>query len=208
MAAPDESICRGPFFFDQLPPITVDEDVTLAAADDQAELMQWHYRLGHLSFQKLKQLALNGKISKKLSKLKPPKYAGCLFGTMTKLSRHGKESTSSQKIFVAAKLGEIVSVNQMESTEVGFFAQLKGSFTKKRYRYGTAFVDHFSQLHFVHLQIGDSAAETMLAKKRLRSLQPSMVSASYTISVIMDSLLTTPGSNHAMPAANNLLSVE
>jgi hypothetical protein len=42
----------------------VDEDVPLAAADDQAELMQWHYRLGHLSFQKLKQLALNGEIPK------------------------------------------------------------------------------------------------------------------------------------------------
>jgi hypothetical protein len=106
--------------------------------------MQWHYRLGHLSFQKLKQLALNGKISKKLSKLKPPKCAGCLFGAMTKLPWRGKELALSHKIFVATKPGEIVSVDQMESTEVGFFAQLKGSLTKKRYRYCTVFVDHFS----------------------------------------------------------------
>jgi hypothetical protein len=49
MAAPDKSIHRGPLTFDPLPPIAVDEDVALAAADDQAELMQWHYRLGHLS---------------------------------------------------------------------------------------------------------------------------------------------------------------
>ncbi len=42
---------------------------------------------------------------------------------------------SSHKIFVAAKPGEIVSVNQMESTVVSFFAQLKGSLTKKQYRY-------------------------------------------------------------------------
>ncbi len=53
----------------------------------------------------------------------------------------------------------------MDSTEVGFFAQLKGSLTKKWYRYCTVFVDHFSQLHFVHLQIDNSAAETMLAKQ-------------------------------------------
>ncbi len=72
-AAPDESIRRGPLIFDPLPPIAEYEDVPLAAADDQAELMRWHYRLGHLSFQKLKQLALNGEIPKKLSKLKPPK---------------------------------------------------------------------------------------------------------------------------------------
>ncbi len=36
---------------------------------------------------------------------------------------------------------------------------------KKRYRYCTVFVDHFSQLRFVHLQIDDFAAETMLAKQ-------------------------------------------
>ncbi len=66
-AAPDESICHELLIFDPLPPIAADEDTPLAAADDQAELMQWHYCLGHLSFQKLKQLALNGEIPKKLS---------------------------------------------------------------------------------------------------------------------------------------------
>jgi hypothetical protein len=71
-ATPDDSICHGPVIFDPSPPIAEDEDVPLAAADDQAELMQWHYCLGHLSFQKLKQLAINGKIPKKLLKLKPP----------------------------------------------------------------------------------------------------------------------------------------
>jgi hypothetical protein len=118
MTAPDKSICHGPLIFDLSPPIAADEDVPLAAADDQAVLMQWHYRLGHLSFQKLKQLALNGEIHK--SKLKPPKCAGCLFGAMTKIPWQGKESASSHKIFVSTKPGKIVSVNQMESTEVGF----------------------------------------------------------------------------------------
>ena len=124
--------------------------------------------MGHLSFQKLKQLTLNGERPKILSKLKPLKCAGCLFGAMTKLPWHGKESVVSHEIFVATKPGEIVSVNQMESTEVGFFAQLRGSLTKKRNRYCTVFVDHFSQLHFVHLQIEDSTAETMLAKQAFK----------------------------------------
>jgi hypothetical protein len=41
---------------------------------------------------------------------------------MTKLPWRSKESASSHKIFVAAKPGKIASVDQMESTEVGFFA--------------------------------------------------------------------------------------
>jgi hypothetical protein len=106
--------------------------------------MRWHYCLGHLSFKKLKQLALNGKIPKKFSKIAPPKCAGCLFGMITKLPWCGKESKSSHEVFVATKPGETVSVNQMVSTKAGFFAQLKGTLTKKRYKCATIFVDHFS----------------------------------------------------------------
>ncbi len=207
-AAPDKSICRGPLIFDPLPPIAADEDVPLAAADDQAELMQWHYRLGHLSFQKLKQLALNGEIPKKLSKLEPPKCTGCLFGAMTQLPWHGKESASSHKIFVAAKPGEIVSVDQMESTEVGFFAQLKGSLTKKWYRYCTVLLTTSPDCILCISKLTTPPQRPCLPSKRLKSLQPSMVSASYTITVITDNLLTMSGSNHARPATNDLLSAE
>jgi hypothetical protein len=78
--------------------------------------MQWHYHLGHLFFPKLKQLALNGKITKKLSKVTPPKCAGCLFGAMTKLPWGSKETKASHKVFVATKLGKCISVDQMTST--------------------------------------------------------------------------------------------
>ncbi len=39
MAAPGKSIFRGPLIFDPSPPIAENEDVPLAAADDQAELI-------------------------------------------------------------------------------------------------------------------------------------------------------------------------
>jgi hypothetical protein len=126
--------------------------------------MQWHYRLGHLTFPKLKQLALNGKIPKKLAKVLPPKCAGCLFGAMTKLPWQGKKTKANHKVFVATKPGECISVDQMTSTEVGFFAQLKGKITKKRYECATVFVDHYSCLHFVHLQLNDKSNETLAAK--------------------------------------------
>jgi hypothetical protein len=83
---------------------------------------------------------------------------------MTKILWHGKESKSSHKVFVATKPGERVSVDQMVSTKVGFFAQFKGRLTKKRYRCCTIFVDHYSRLRFVHNQIDDSSVETVAAK--------------------------------------------
>jgi hypothetical protein len=126
--------------------------------------MQWHYRLGHLPFSKLKQLALSGEIPKKLTKVAPPKCAGCLFGAMTKIPWRGKETKASHEVFVATKPGECVSVDQMTSTELGFSTQLKGKLTKKRYRCARIFVNHYSHLQFVNLQVDDSSIETLAAK--------------------------------------------
>jgi hypothetical protein len=161
----DRSERRGTLTFDPSPPLEADEEVPLAAADDQAELMRWHYRLGHASFASLKQMAKQGDIPKKLAKVPPPKCAGCLFGAMTKLPWRGKESASSHEVFVATKPGECVSVDQMVSTQVGFYAQLKGKLTVQRYRGATIFVDHYSRLRFVHLMRDSTSAETIKAKR-------------------------------------------
>jgi hypothetical protein len=75
----------GPLTFDINPELEEDKHIYLATVDNQAKLMRWHYRLGHLAFSKLKQLALNGKIPQCLAKVKPPACAGCLFGAMTKV---------------------------------------------------------------------------------------------------------------------------
>jgi hypothetical protein len=52
----------GPLTFNVNPELKEDKHVYLAAIDDQANLMHWHYCLGHMAFSKLKQLALNGEI--------------------------------------------------------------------------------------------------------------------------------------------------
>ncbi len=162
---PSEAIRRGPLTFNHSPPQEEGEDFHLATNDNQAELMQWHYRLGHLTFPKLKQLALNGEIPKKLAKVTPPRCAGCIFGAMTKIPWHGKETKASHEVFTATKPGECISVNQTVSMEVEFFTQMKGKLTKKRYRCATIFVDHYSRLRFVHLQVDDSSKETIAAKR-------------------------------------------
>jgi hypothetical protein len=87
--------------FDVNPELEDDKYVYLAAVDNQAKLMRWHYRLSHLSFAKLKQLALNGKIPRRLAKVKPPTCVGCLFGAMTKVPWRGQETSS--EVFMATK---------------------------------------------------------------------------------------------------------
>jgi hypothetical protein len=123
---PDNSTHLGALTFNPSPPLEEDKEFQLAAADNQAKLMRWHYRLGHLLFAKLKMLAKSGEIPHCLAKAPAPKCMGCLFGAMTKLPWHGKESKSSHEVIITTKSGECVSVDHMISTHMGFFAQLKG----------------------------------------------------------------------------------
>ncbi len=167
--SPSKVIRRGPLTFNPSPHQEQGEDTQLAAANNQTKLMHWHYRLGHLPFSNLKQLALNGEIPRKLDKARPPKCAGCLFGAMTKIPWRGRETKASHKIFVATKPGQRISVDQMTSTVVRFYAQMKGKLTKKRYRCARIFVDHYSPLRFVHLQINDSSVKTIAAKGAFES---------------------------------------
>ena len=96
--------------------------------------MHWHYHLGHLSFNALKQLALWGEIPKKLASIRLPHCAGCLYGAMTKIPWWGKEHKYGHATFTIIKLGECVSVNQLISTKAGLFGQNRGALSKKHYR--------------------------------------------------------------------------
>ncbi len=152
---PSRVLCQGPFTFEPSPPTEEAKDVQLAAADNQSKLMRWHYRLGHLSFPKLKQLALNGEIPKKCAKVLPPKCTGCLFGVKTKLPWQDKQTKADHKVVIVTKPGECVFVDQMMLTEIGFFVQLKGKLTKRHYKCATVFVDHYSRQCFIHFQLND-----------------------------------------------------
>jgi hypothetical protein len=161
---PSKVTQQGPLTFNPSHPIEEAKVLQLSAANEQAELMQLHDRLGHLTFPKLKQLALSGKFPKKLAKVLPPKCAGCLFGAMMKLPWQGKETKADHEVFIATKPGECILVGQMMSTEVGFFAQLKGKLTRKHYKCATVFVNHYSHLCFVHLQLDNKSNKTLAAK--------------------------------------------
>ncbi len=75
----------GPLTFDLCPESTHEDQHIHVPSDKQAELMHWHYCLGHLSFPKLKALAKIGKIPKHLANILPPVCTGCAFGAMTRV---------------------------------------------------------------------------------------------------------------------------
>ena len=63
------------FMRDHPPPVQVipqEEEETMVALSDQAELIRWHYRLQHLSFSKLAMLARVGLLPSKLGQVRPP----------------------------------------------------------------------------------------------------------------------------------------
>jgi hypothetical protein len=84
---------------------------------------------------------------------------------MTRVPWRGKEGSSEHTVFTATKPGEIVSVNQLISTQVGFIAQLKGILTKQRYTAGTVFTNHYSCLQYVHLMTQITSQETVEVKQ-------------------------------------------
>ena len=157
-----------PLTFNPTPQLEDDEQHQHVTTNNQAKLMRRHHRLGHLSFAKLKKLAILGEIPKQLAKVKPPVCAGCLFGAMTKVPWRGKEGASDHTVFEAIAPGQIVSVDLMISTQVGFIAQFKGALTKKRYTAATVFTDHYSRLQYIHLMTRLSSQETIDTKRAFK----------------------------------------
>ena len=165
--SPLSAVVRNDLRYDPSPPLTEEDEYCVAAPDNQAELMRWHYRLGHEPFARLKSLAENGEIPKRLACIRPPRCAGCLYGAMTKVPWRSKgQRDSTHPVFAATKPGECVSVDHMQSTEPGFYGQSKGILTKMRYRNATIFVDHYSPLKFVYLMTSSlTGKETVDAKR-------------------------------------------
>ncbi len=46
---------------------------------------------------------------------------------------------------------------------------MKGKLTKKRYRCATVFINHYSHLRFIHLQVDNSSVETVAAKHTFKN---------------------------------------
>ena len=127
------------------------------------ELLRWHYKLGLAPFKLLQQMPTQEDLPKRLATVIPPFCAACKYGKQTK--RPWRTKGPQGHICTATQPGQVVSVDQLESTMPGFVAQLKGLLTMQCYNYATIFVDQYSKLSVVFLQKRITSAETVLAKQ-------------------------------------------
>jgi len=111
--------------------IVEDDEENLTALSPQADLLRWHYRLGHLSFRRLKLLAMLGILPRRLATVQHPKCAGCLYGALTR--RPWRTKGQRGKLHAATTPGQCISVDQLESSMPGFIALMKGHPTKRCY---------------------------------------------------------------------------
>jgi hypothetical protein len=157
------------------PAAIMDEDLEkLSWQDPQIEMLRWHYRLGNLSFRRIKCMAELGILPKKLAQVTPPKCAGCLFGTMTKKPWRNKGKIPKGVGHLATAPGQMVSVDQLESSAAGLISQLKGKLTRRRYKAATIFVDNFSRISYVHLQESLTSADIVEAKEAFEAFTRNM----------------------------------
>ena len=124
-------------------PHMIPDDKEPTTIRTQDELMQWHYRLNHLSFKCMIKMAKQGLLPKKILRANVPICPTCQYGKIHRMPwrTKGKPSNPSR---VATEPGQVVSVDQLESPTPGFIAQLKGTLTKQHYKYTTVFVDQYS----------------------------------------------------------------
>jgi hypothetical protein len=66
-------------------------------------------------------------------------------------------------------VGEVVSVDQLESPTPGLIAQMTGKLTTKRYTYATVYVNQRSRIGYIHLKKTSSAEETVKGKNAFES---------------------------------------
>ena len=111
----------------EIPPSVIIPDDDETATDyptPKAELLAWHYHLGHLSFARIRKLAERGDLPGHLGRVHPPKCAACMFGKATRRPWRMKAPLNANLIPPVKKPGDVVGIDQLISSTPGFIAQM------------------------------------------------------------------------------------
>ncbi len=161
--------------FDETQNEIVDEHPTFL--DDVQEYMQWHYRLNHASHVVMIKLAnkkmLPQRITQILKKMekqrsKPPMCNDCYCASAARTPWRTKPTKDdNKKLNRISKLkpGEIVSVDQLESSVPGLLGQITGIPTTQRIRGSSVYVDHASDLSYIYHHTTLTSEDTVRGKE-------------------------------------------
>jgi hypothetical protein len=133
--------------------------------DLRSEKLLVHYKMGHLPFAAINQMASRGELQRTLARVGDPMCALCMYGQLTRKAWRTKSPANELAPRAIEKPGDCVSIDQMISPIPGHMAQMKGIPTRERYNAATIFVDHFSDVTYIHLQKTTNAEETIEAKE-------------------------------------------
>ena len=145
------------------------EHPSQSEATDAALLLRYHYQYGHISFQRLKKMAEQKEIPRRLKDIPTPACLACHYAKSTKWPWQHKYQKHYKPPHPPTLPGEVVSVDQMVSPTPGLIAQMTGNLNIKRYKYDTVFVDHFSRFSYVYLQKTATVEETLESRKAFES---------------------------------------
>lgn len=98
-------------------------------------------------------------------KSKPPICVSCLFDKQQKRPWHSKGKHSSIRSDEDDVPGHCVLIDQIVLKQPGLIPRMEGGHTRERISGATTFVDHTSNLNFVHLHVSAMQEETIAAKK-------------------------------------------
>ena len=146
-------------------PVVIEEEEDRQPTTDASLMLRYHHRFGHISFAKLRNMAKQNIIPRRLAECPIPACSACLFAKATRRQWRNKRRKNWSGSRKATRPGDVVSVDQLVSPTPGFISQITGRLTTKRYKYTTVYVDQFSGLGYVYLQKTASADETIEGKK-------------------------------------------
>jgi hypothetical protein len=151
----------------------VEEDFPTYSQDSQ-EYMHWHYKLNHPSHTVMTKMAKQNMLPRRITKIlndmdklhtKPPMCNDCCGARATRKPWRSKSAKQDRRhLKKATRPGEVISVDQLESSIPGFIGQMTGKLTRHCIVASTVFVDHSSDFSYVYLQTSMTSEETLKSK--------------------------------------------
>jgi transposase InsO family protein len=148
--------------------------------DEQQEYMRWHYKLNHASQKVMNRMANKGML---------PSYINRILKTMDKQCRKGpicndcysasaartpcrtrpnRQMKQTDDKRASLSPGDVVTVDQLETSTPGFIGQITGILTRQRIVGSTIFVDQASDMGYVYHHLSMSSEKTVRAKESFK----------------------------------------